>query len=235
MSFLNHVQEIRKRLFSSLFFLLIGIGIAFYFYEEIYQFLTKPFYLIEKFQNNHFHIKGILDGFFIKFKISVLFGVFVTFPIHIFHLLRFLLPALSITEKKIIFYALLSSFCLVCLSFVYSYSYIIPISLKFLTNQGFIPPDINIWLEYGKNIFYILQFLFFSVIIFQTPIVLLILIKFKIFSVQTLWKQSRFVVVGIVILSAIITPPDIISQVAFAFPLIILFFLSLLIGKMGRF
>ena len=135
--------------------------IAFYFYENIYQFLTKPFYRVEGFHNNHFHIKGILDGFFIKFKISFLFGAFITLPIHLFHFLRFLLPALKPIEKKIVFYALLSSFCLLCLSFLYSYSYIIPVSLKFLTNRGFIPIDINIWLEYGKNIFYILQFLFF--------------------------------------------------------------------------
>ena len=91
-------------------------------------------------------------------------------------------------------------------------------------------------LNYQTTVQFITHFIFWSIITFQMPIVLLILLNLKLVSRKTLWSISRYVVVIIFVFSALITPPDIFSLVSFALPLIGLYFLTLVIAylfKMG--
>ena len=90
-------------------------------------------------------------------------------------------------------------------------------------------------LNYNRNIFYILQFIFIALVLFQTPIVLELLLVANVLKRKTLLRFSRYIVVGIFALSALLTPPDFISQVSLAAPLIVLYFLTILIAKIFKF
>ena len=106
--------------------------------------------------------------------------------------------------------------------------------MSFLTGNGFVPGDVGILLNFGRNVFYILQFLLVTLLLFQVPIVIEILLAIGVVGRKTLWKSSRYIIIGSFILSAILTPPDIISQVGLALPLVVLYFGALSIAGIFR-
>lgn len=226
--FTSHLKELRSRLILSLLLFLVATVFSFFIYDFIYQFLIKPFSFLDS--DSKFHVKNLFDAFTIKIKISVWFGFFFSFPFLLFHFLRFIFPALKKKEKKLLTIILAVSFCLTTFAIYYSYFNIIPLAIPFLVSKNFIPENVNVWLEY-QNIFYILKFLIASIAIFQLPIVLEILFYLNLVSRKALLKQSRIVIIGIVIVSAIITPPDVISQVLIAVPLIVMFFITIFVAK----
>ncbi len=237
MEFLDHVKELRYRFMMSLIALIIGSCFCFIFYTWIIDFLSKPFESISKIsnQNNQLYIYSIFEGFTTKIKISLLSSLLITSPFHLLQLIRFIFPGLHSYEKKIILYSLIASSFLIFFGFYISFFKIIPYSIGFLTEGGFIPKNVGLFLNYKKNIFYVFQFLFFSLILFQMPIILELMLVMKIVSRQALLKSSRYIIIGIFILSALITPPDPVSQLGFALPLIFLFYLTILIAKIFNF
>lgn len=228
--FLSHLKELKNRLLISLFFFVLSSVLSYSFYDYIYDFLIKPFTFLEGFQKSSFHVKNLFDAFTIKLKVSIWFGFFFSFPVMLFHFLRFIFPALKIKEKKILIIVLLVSFVLTTFAIYYGYFNIIPLALPFLVSNSFIPENMNVWLEYN-NIFYILKFLIISIVIFQLPIILEFLLYLNVVTRKVLLKQSRIIIIAIFVMSAIVTPPDIISQIFIAVPLIFMFFLTILIAK----
>jgi sec-independent protein translocase protein TatC len=205
MSFVDHLRELRRRIIVSMIAIL-----SYVFFDYIVALLFKPFRGIEALsvRDEILFINTIFEGFLVRLKVAILAGIVFSLPIHVFNIIRFVLPGLTPREKKIILVSLTVSFCLIVFSFYYGYFNVIPISISFLSSSGFIPEDAGLLLNYGKNIFVIFQFLMITVILFQLPIVLEILMIMNVLSRKVLLKASRFIVVGIFVLSAIVTPPD---------------------------
>ena len=237
MDFLDHIKELRYRIMLSLITLIIGGVFSFIFYNWIIDFLSKPFESINELsnQNKQLYIYSIFEGFTTKIKISLLSSLLITSPFHLLQVIRFVFPGLHSYEKKIILYSLIASCFLIFCGFYISFFKIIPYSIRFLTEGGFIPNNVGLFLNYKKNIFYVFQFLFFSLIIFQMPIILELMLVMNIVSRKALLKSSRYIIIGIFLISALITPPDPVSQVGFALPLILLFYLTILIAKIFNF
>ncbi len=236
MTFIDHLRELRRRIFVSALGMLAGSIIAFLFFNYIIEFLFTPFTMIENLAtDDQLFVNTLFEGFLTKLKISLLAGIIISFPVHLYNAVRFIFPGLRIKEKRVIVIGLFMSFTLIVFSFYYSYFNIIPLSVKFLTSSHFIPFKVGMLLNYNKNIFYILQFIFISLVIFQTPIVLELLLVANVLKRKTLLRFSRYIIVGIFALSALLTPPDFISQVSLAAPLIVLYFLTILIAKIFKF
>ena len=223
MLFIDHIQELRKRIIVSLLALLCTAIASFI--------LFKPFkalaHLIAEEEVLFMHT--IFEGFLIRMKVSIISGSILSFPVHLYNIIRFVFPGLKEKEKEVILNSLYASFILSIFAFYYSYYKVIPISINFLTGTRFIPTNVGLLLNYGKNILYIFQFLLISLLLFQLPIVLVVLMVMNILKRRTLLRASRYVIVVIFILSAILTPPDFISQVSLALPLAALFFLTIVI------
>ena len=236
LTFWGHLSELRIRIMISAIGITLGSIAAFLLFKYILALLFRPFESLEAYAGDkQLFINTIFEGFLTKLKISILAGIIFSFPVHLYNLVCFIFPALRRREKRIIVAGLAVSFVLIVFSFYYSYFKIVPISVSFLTSKNFIPIKVGLLLNYTKNIFYILQFLFVTLVVFQTPIVLEILLIAKVVTRKRLLKMSRFVIVIIFVLSAILTPPDFVSQVSLAVPLIILYFLTILIAKIFRF
>jgi sec-independent protein translocase protein TatC len=237
MTFLDHLRELRRRIIVSMIAILCAAIASYIFFDSIVAFLFQPFREIEalSIRDEILFINTIFEGFLVRLKVAILAGIVFSLPVHVFNLIRFVLPGLTIKERKVVLVALIVSFCLIVLSFYYGYFNIIPISIGFLSSSGFIPQDVGLLLNYGKNIFVIFQFLMITVILFQLPIVLEILMIMNVLSRKALLKASRFVIVGIFVLAAIVTPPDFISQISLAVPLIGLFFLTILVARIFNF
>lgn len=236
MTFLEHLSELRKKLIISIIAAAAGGIISFIFFQYILDALLKPFSGIDtgRLQDLLF-INTIFEGFVTKIKLSALSGIVISFPVHLFNAVTFVFPGLHRREKKITIIALAASFILIVFSFYYSYFNIIPVSVRFLTSRNFIPNNVGLLLNYNKNIFYVIQFLFITLVIFQVPVVLEILLILKVISRKQLLKSSKYIIIAIVILSALLTPPDFVSQIALATPLVGLFFLTILIARIFKF
>ena len=237
MSFVDHLRELRRRIIVSMIAILCASVVSYIFFDYIVAFLFEPFREIESLsiRDEILFINTIFEGFLVRLKVAILAGIVFSLPIHVFNIIKFVLPGLTAGEKKVIIISLIVSFCLIVFSFYYGYFNVIPISIGFLSSSGFIPDDVGLLLNYGKNIFVIFQFLMITVILFQLPIILEILMIMNVLNRRALLKASRFIVVGIFVLSAIVTPPDFISQVSIALPLIGLFFLTILIARVFNF
>ncbi|NQY73562.1 MAG: twin-arginine translocase subunit TatC, partial [Candidatus Margulisbacteria bacterium] len=179
-------------------------------------------------------ISTLFEGFLMKLKLSVLGGIIVSFPVHMYSGIRFIFPGLKKKERRIIWAVIVASFLLAIFGLYMSYFQLIPFSVTFLTGTGFIPKDVGLLLNYKLNIQYVMNFILFSLILFQLPVVLELLLAMNVVNRQTLFRNSHYIVVAIFILTALVTPPDIISQIGLAVPLIFLFFITLLIAKCLR-
>ncbi len=236
MPLLGHITELRKRLIISLIAAAAATIVSYALYGRIIEILYLPLRVLEDGQTNKLlYVNTIFEGFLTRLKISILAGIVLSLPVHFFNLIRFIFPGLTRKEKKIVSIALAFSFIFITTSFLYSYYEIIPISVDYLTGTGFIPERTGLLLGFSGNIFYVLQFMFAALVVFQIPIVLEVLLALKALSRKTLWRASRYVIVAIFILAAIVTPPDFITQLSLALPLTALYFLTLLIAKIFRF
>ena len=226
-SLLSHFIELRKRvLISFLSFIIISIA-TYFLYDFIYLFLSMPFKEISNSIENQFFVYSVIDGVTVKLKFSFLSGLVLSSPIFFYHILRFIFPGLKKNEKKTIIISLIVGTLLGLMGFIYSYFLLIPISLNFLVSQEFLPSNVGLLLDYSSNIFFVFNLLIYLILIFQTPILLWALLAFKVISRSFLWKSTRIIIILIFILSAFLTPPDIITQLMVAIPLCFLFFISL--------
>jgi sec-independent protein translocase protein TatC len=234
MHIFQHLRELRKRLIISLITFSIFFILAFFIYDYIVDLFIK-FYSSSSLGDNKLFVNSIVEGMTTQIKVALITGLILSIPMHLYNIIAFTFPGLEAKEKRYIIIALVCSFILIILSIYLSYFKILPISIEFLTNGGFIPDDVGLLLNYKTNLFYALYFVFCSIIAFQSPIIFVMLMAFNIIKRKDALKFSRYIVVVIFIISAIVTPPDVVSQVGLALPLVILYFLAILVAKIFKF
>ncbi|MEK9656948.1 MAG: twin-arginine translocase subunit TatC [bacterium] len=231
MSLRLHLKELKYRVLISFSVWIVLSFCCYFFYDFFIFLLLNPFSEIDTLFSDKLYVSSIFEGFFTKLKCSLFFGFITAFPFLLFHFLRFIFPALKGHERRFLFLLIFPSFALSLLGIYLMYFIILPYTIPLLTSSVFVPDNIGLLLHFHDSIFYIIQFIFLAMLLFQFPILLLILIYFNCFTYTQLFKFSRYVVVFIFIASAFLTPPDLISQLSFALPLIVMFFTSLLIAK----
>jgi sec-independent protein translocase protein TatC len=231
-----HLRELRRRLFWCFSAFALCTIPGFFLYSTFIDFLIAPFEKLGIFAGGKpLYITNVFEGFWANLKYSFIIALILSLPIHIYHLIRFIFPGLKKRERTIIILTLISGACLSALAIYFIYNFMFPLSLNMLTDEAFIPKKVGLILNFQTSISYMFNFLLCGMIAFQFPIILEILLYLKILKRKTLWKASRYVVVLIFIIAAIVTPPDAISQVSFAAPMIGLYFLALLIAKIFNF
>lgn len=236
MSLIDHIKELRRRFIVSLCAVLVSTIVSFILYDNIISILFNPFKAIEISPGNDvLFVNTIFEGFLIKIKVSLLSGIVLSLPLHFYNLTKFIFPGLTGKEKKVISISLASSFLLIIISAYYGYVKVIPVSINFLTNAGFVPQKVGMLLNFGTNIFYILRFLMATIILFQIPVILEVLLVMGLLKRRALVRVSRLAIVGIFVTAAVLTPPDFISQLSLALPMILLYFLTILVAKIFRF
>ena len=231
----SHFKELRKRLiFCVIFFIAVFLS-CFALSQELYQLLLKPI-LLHDIKVDRLIFTNPSEIFFTYIKISFLAAIFISLPIFLTQIYLFLCPGLYKNEKINILLIFIFSPLLFLLGALFSYFYIIPVALKFFMNFEISPlanNHIPIQLEAKISEYFSFntKLLFGFGLAFELPVILLILIKFNILSAKNLAKKRKYWILIIFIIAAILTPPDIISQISLALPMILLFELSLLIAK----
>ena len=228
MPFLSHLAELRHRLMVSTITLCLATVVGLIFYSDYVSMLIKPF-------GEKLYVSQIEQGFTTKIKISLYVGIIISFPVHLYNVIGFVLPALTRRERHTLIYCLFGSFLLFLLGSYMAYFQVLPLSIRFLKNNTFFPNNVTIWLDYRQSLTFVFQVLLSFLALFQLPLALLVLMKFNLIQRAWLWRSSRYVIVLIFVVSAMLTPPDIVSQLALGLPLVLLFFVTLIIAKLLQF
>jgi sec-independent protein translocase protein TatC len=232
----QHLRDLKRLLLLSLAAVVIFSVAAYNYFDPIIAFLYAPFSGIPQLgEGNTLFVHHLFEGFMTRLKISVLAGMIFASPVIIFLLIRFIFPALTRRERRITFWTLTSCALLVFGGFYYGYYTILPIVMRFVTGTGFMPDNVGLMLNYERNVMYVFRFLFLVLVTFQLPVLMEVLMIAGVVTRKTLFRISRFVVVGLFLFSAIITPPDFISQVMIALPMMFLYYFALLIAVIFRF
>lgn len=220
LSFLEHIEELRKRVIEYIIFLIASISISFFFVKDILHLLTR---LIDQ------QIVMLVpqEGFLAILKIGVTSGFIISLPFLVIQIWRYVSQGLTKQEKgKLKAYALFS-ILLFLFGVSISYFIVIPLGLIFLIRIGeeFFKPMISI---NGYLSFITLLFFVFG-LIFQLPLIILFLNSIGMVSKQQLKEKREYFYLIAFIVGAILTPPDALTQIALAIPLILLYEISYLI------
>ena len=232
MTFVDHFEELRFRLLKSLFFIILFSIQGYIYSDKTISLLINQVFLNELIE---FQVLKITSIFLVKIGVAISTGLFISFPFILYQFLRFILPAFQnkLTSFKIILITILS-IILFLLGLFFGYYIIIPFSISFFLNlsAGLDFVSLNYTLE--GYLVYLIWILIISSMIFQMPLLIIILSRIGIVSYDFLSEKRRFIVVGLFIFSAILTPPDPASQIIVVIPLYILFELSLFIIKIFK-
>jgi len=238
MTLQEHFFELRRRIFFSLFFFFVAFVLSYFFSEKIYEFLLQPFAEIsDSSQNRRLIYTSPAEAFITYFKLSFFSALFFSAPIFCAEIYLFLSPALYKNEKKNILTVFFSSVFLFLFGAIFAYYFVLPSALGFFASyetQGFVATtnfSIHLETRISEYLNFVTNFLFAFGIAFQLPILLLFLIKLGCLSVDDLKQKRRYWIVIIFIVAAVLTPPDVLSQISLAIPMIFLFEVAVLIGK----
>jgi sec-independent protein translocase protein TatC len=235
MPILEHIRELRNIILTSLAAYVIACVAAFIFSNRIIELFTKPFTVVSSLVDKPLVVSSIAEGFLAQLKITVIAGFILSMPIHIFGMVRFIFPGLTRRERRIVLSFLVFSLILIAAGVYLAYFKLVPLVITFLANPYFVPRPVGFLLNYQTNIFYIFSFILWAALALQVPLIMEILLVMNILKRRQVWKASRYIIVAIFILAALITPPDFVSQLGVALPLTFFFFLALLIAKIFRF
>ena len=235
-SFSVHITEIRNRIIYFFLFFAFSFFFSYFFVETIFSFITTPLVESVEFKENKRLIyTGLAEAFFSYLKLSLISAFIISSPFLIYQLWAFIAPGLLEKEKKIIFpFIFLVPFMFI-LGFCFLYYFIMPLAWDFFTtfDTSVLKKDLSIELEPKINeyISLTLKLAFAFGLAFQLPTAIFLLTILGITSPRDLERKRRFIIVIIFIVSALITPPDIISQIGLAIPVIFIYELSIFISK----
>ena len=232
-NFISHLVELKKRLIHSLIFLLILFIICYYFSEHIYGFLVHPY--AEAVKNDEINRRLIFtalqETFLTYLKVSFFAAFFITSPFILIQIWKFIAPGLYNHEKKAIMPYLIITPILFLLGGMLVYYLIMPLAIKFFLSfeSTGLSTNLPIQLEAKVNEYLslIMKLIFAFGISFQLPVILSLLARVGFIDSEYLKKRRKYVVVIIFAVAAILTPPDPVTQVGLAIPLLLLYEVSI--------
>lgn len=230
----EHLAELRNRLLWSIVAMVVGTGLCYIFVEDIYGFLVRP--LAEAMgpgDSQRLIYTNLTEAFFTYIKVAIFAGCFLTFPIVATQIWMFISPGLYKKEKRTILPFLIASPILFFMGGGLVYFVVLPLAWKFFlsfqsSGESTVLP-IMLEARVGDYLDLVMTLIFAFGLCFQLPILLALLAKAGIITADWLVKKRRYAIVVVFIVAAFLTPPDIISQISLAIPLMALYEISIFI------
>lgn len=226
MEWVQYLDEIKSRLVNTLLFISICFFLFMSCADDIYMILAQP--LMDLFPSSSQMIAtSIVTPILTPIKLSFYLALLTGFPFALWQIWSFVAPALYENEKKVTWLLLISSTILFYLGLLFAYYIVLPMIILVATHYG---PDSMILLpEIYLLLNFTIQLLFLFGLVFELPMVIMILNQSGILPYETLKDNRRFTIVIAFVAAMLLTPPDIISQVMLALPIILLIELGILL------
>lgn len=223
----QHLEEARKRLMVIMIGIFVVFLICWGFSAQIIQVVSAP--VLPFVQSLQFDT--LTDPFFTHLKAAFFAAVFLTFPITISQIWAFVSPGLYRKEKMVAWPFLLLSFPLFVGGGLFFYFLVFPMAVEFLVNfDKSLTPSLRI----GDYLSFTVRLLFVFGLVFELPLISLLLTRVGLITPEFLSRSRRYAIVIIFIIAALLTPPDVITQVMLAGPLIVLYEISIIVSRLVR-
>ncbi|MCR3923103.1 MAG: twin-arginine translocase subunit TatC [Firmicutes bacterium] len=219
----EHLIELRKRVVISATFLLFTTIISIIFIQKISAFLVRIAGGVEI-----IYISPT-EAFMTELRIAIFSGVFLALPVILSQVWAFICPGLKKNERRKFLFVLFFSLLLFLYGTFFAYSIALPFTMRFLSNFS---PSIAPLFSYQAYISFITSLILIFGVVFQLPLIIMTLIITGLVTVATLRRVRKYVIVVMFVVAAIITPPDVISQVVMVLPLLVLYEVGILVGHL---
>ncbi|HCE59593.1 MAG TPA: twin-arginine translocase subunit TatC [Wolbachia sp.] len=235
-SFFEHFAELRKRVIFCFLFFCVIFGLCYYFKESIYRFLLSPLIEVTK-DNDDFSLiyTDLTEAFFVYLKVAIMSAFLFSSPVFIWQFYMFLAPGLYKSERAVLLPYLIATPVLFTTGATIVYYYIFPLAWKFFITFENSGKSFGIPIEFMPSVSeyldLVIQFMFAFGTAFQIPVILTLMVRVGLLTTQSLSNRRRIAIVIIFIIAAILTPPDVLSQIGLAIPMLILYELSILICR----
>lgn len=228
MTFVEHLTELRVRLVKGLIAIVVFSAVGYIFKDAVLVVIKRPLG-----ETVPLHAFDLFEQFFASLRIAIYTGLFFGLPFLVYQILMFCLPALKPKEKKVIVIGLCFGVILLYGGIIFAYLLILPLLIPQLS--GFFSSGVEQTFSLNMYVNKIFRFIIAFGLGFQLPIVLIILVRIGVISVDSLRRNRKYMIVGVFVMAAFLTPPDLISQVLLAGPLLVLYELSILVSALiGR-
>ena len=228
-TFLSHLFELRDRVIkAALAIIIVFIGLV-YWAPDIFHLFAQP--LLEALPTGgKMIVTDVTGSFFVPMKVTMLVAFIIALPVVIYQLWAFIAPGLYLHERKLILPLVISSYTLFIIGMAFAYFLVFPTVFKFMASYNAplgaeMSTDIDNYLSFAMT-----TFLAFG-ITFEVPVVVVVLVRMGMVPLAKLKEIRPYVIVGAFVISAIVTPPDVLSQLLLAVPMTLLYELGLLIAR----
>jgi sec-independent protein translocase protein TatC len=226
--FLAHLEELRRRLITCAIAIGIGFVISYFFSKQLFSLLVLP--LVKVLPADSQLIFTSLPEMFITYiKVSLVAGIILAIPVIFYELWMFIVPALYQKEKRYLIPFVLFSSILFILGALFGYLVVFPYGFKFFIS--FATEDIQALPSVKQYFSFAIRLLLAFGLVFEMPVVVLFLARIGLITPDAMKRFRKFAILCSFILAAILTPPDVATQIMMALPIIILYELSILISK----
>ena len=231
-TFISHLVELRDRLLRAILAVIAVFLCLFYWAKDLYALLAQPL-LAALPAGGQMIATDVVGVFLVPVKVAFLVAFIVALPYVLYQVWAFVAPGLYANEKRLVLPLVVASSVLFLLGMAFAYFLVFPMVFKFMAS---VAPEGVAWMtDIDKYLSFVLTTFIAFGVTFEVPVVVIVLVRVGVVSVEKLKDIRPYVIVGAFVVGAIFTPPDVISQVMLAVPLWLLYELGIVAARVvGR-